>query len=68
MSDESITALEEKLAHQELAISELSDALYQQQRRIEALESLCDQLVDRIRRLGEDAQGAEQAAQKPPHY
>ena len=60
-----IIALEEKLAHQEHAVAELGDALYAQQRRIEALEDLGRELLEQVRRLREGREGGESA---PPHY
>ena len=65
LEESRIIALEEKLAHQEHAVAELSDALYAQQRRIEALEGLGRELLEQVRRLREGREGGESA---PPHY
>ncbi|MCP1675955.1 SlyX protein [Natronocella acetinitrilica] len=68
MSEERITILEEKLAYQEHAVAELSDALYRQQQRVDLLESLCAQMADRLRKLGERSEGSDEGSELPPHY
>jgi len=55
--------LETKLAFQEKAIRELNDVIYEQQKQIDRLVSLCDALV----RSGLET-GPGPANEKPPHY
>ena len=66
MSDGSdrIEALETRLAHQEKMISELSDVVTSQWRKIEMLER-------QLRQLNEEMQSLDSGAvpvDKPPHY
>ena len=69
MSDDRLIALEEKFAHQEHALAEMSAELYRQQQHLDHLEQLCRQLAQRLQglteRLGEDA-GTD--LERPPHY
>lgn len=54
--------LETKLAFQEKAVKELNDVIYEQQKQIDRLTSLCDALA----RSGRESGGP--ANEKPPHY
>ena len=67
LEDDKLVRIEEKLAHQEHALSAMNDALAQQEERIGKLEALCRSLVDRIRALTEAGPG-EDGEQRPPHY
>ncbi|MEE4186728.1 MAG: SlyX family protein [Gammaproteobacteria bacterium] len=64
---ERLDEVEIKLAHLELSVTELSDALYAQQRSLERVELLCEVLQQR---LEAQASGAEADAgnEIPPHY
>ena len=68
MTDERLTEVEFKLAHQEQALIELNDVITDQQARIMQLEKLCESLIDRMQSLA-DA-GADESPQHevPPHY
>lgn len=68
MSDERITALEEKLAHQEFTVHQLSDEIHRQHRRVETLERQCEHLRDRIATLAERLAEDAHDDQPPPHY
>ena len=71
MSEQKITEIEEKMAYQEDAIKILNDEVYQQQRRIDSLESICKRLLDRMKGLDEPggmAGEGESDNQPPPHY
>ncbi|MEH6639100.1 MAG: SlyX family protein [Porticoccaceae bacterium] len=72
MSDERFNALEEKLAYQEDTTKALNDVLYEQQRRIDALEAICNQLLARLNGLAEaggiEGGISETESQPPPHY
>lgn len=62
-----VTDIEARLAYQEDTLKTLDQALYQQQRRIDALEQLCARLAERLR----EAAGAgpyQETDQRPPHY
>lgn len=58
-----LEAVEIKLAYQEKVIRELNDVIYDQQRRIDRLASVCDDLA----RSGRDSPSGP-ANEKPPHY
>ncbi|MEA5445387.1 SlyX family protein [Gammaproteobacteria bacterium AB-CW1] len=64
-----LTHLEEKLAHQEAALTALSDTVYAQQRELEALKARCQHLSDRVQTLQEQSGGSSpQGHEPPPHY
>lgn len=75
MSEE-IEDLQVKLAHQERAISELSDQVRDQWREIERLKNFIKGLDDRFQNFKEDVESGEislspsefAAKNKPPHY
>ena len=68
MSDNRLDQLEEKIAHQEVMLIELNDALVKQQDSIMQLERLCTSISERIRALGESQGGGESPDERPPHY
>ncbi len=67
MSEQRVTAIEEKLAYQEDLIKTLDDVVYQQQRRIDRLEALCNQLSERLQVISEST-GVAPDNERPPHY
>jgi len=66
MSDDSILELQYKAAELELSNSQLSEALYLQQQRIDTLELQLKALVDHLK--GDDNETAEVPIDIPPHY
>lgn len=67
-SEQRVEALEIKVAHLELALQHLGDALYRQQRELERVLERNAQLLNE---LGTPAPGAPDPAtqfEKPPHY
>ena len=68
MDDERLTRIEERLAHQEHAVGELSDVLHRQQMQLERLETLCRQLGDRLHALQQGDTKGDPLDEKPPHY
>ncbi|MFP5413986.1 MAG: SlyX family protein [Gammaproteobacteria bacterium] len=64
---ERIAELEARLAFQEDTLKALDAAIYGQQRRIDALERLCERLAERLRDAVE-AGSDPGADQRPPHY
>lgn len=65
MDDKRIIELEIKIAHQDKIIEDLSDALYQQQIRIDKLEKSLEDFKKRIQSEGENEI---RPNEKPPHY
>jgi SlyX protein len=61
-----VEALESKLAFQEDALQQLSDALVAQQARINHLEARLDRLAEQVRDQGSDGGG--DVDEPPPHY
>ena len=68
MDDERLTRVEERLAHQEHAVGELSDVLHRQQLQLERLETLCRQLGERLASLQQGQAAGNPLDEKPPHY
>ena len=68
MADERLTHLEERLAHQEHAVGQLSDVLHRQQAEIERLATLCRQLGERLAALPQGDAPGDPLDEKPPHY
>lgn len=68
MNEEKWTEMEIKLAFQDKALKELSAALYQQQRRIDALEKIVKDVKERVKASAEAAPGEDVLDEKPPHY
>jgi len=68
VDDERLIDLETKLSHQEHLLSELDDALTNQQAQIAQLELLCKSLLDRIKSLPDGESGGGSNDERPPHY
>ena len=58
--------LEARIAHQDQAINDLSQEIYEQQKRIEKLEATCKYLLEQSRQL--PAPEGSDENEKPPHY
>ncbi len=65
MSDERITALEIRIAHQEQTIAELNDVVTTQWRKMEALERQMNRLREEVQNSQPNVGGDEPP---PPHY
>lgn len=61
-----LESMETKLAFQEDAVQQLSDALVAQQGRIDRLEARLAVLTEQIQRQA--AEGARPSEEPPPHY
>jgi len=66
MDEDRLIDIETKMAHQEQLLSELNDALTDQQAQIGRLESLCQSLIDRLKSQVEHADPS--GDERPPHY
>lgn len=68
MDEQRLIEIETKLAFQEDALRQLSDALADQQARVADLETLCRQLAARLARLGDGNDKGSAIDEVPPHY
>jgi SlyX protein len=68
MSPDRLDAIEEKLAHLERAVSELSDVVARQQKELDRALDRNQRLMDKIAALESDAGTSATAHEKPPHY
>lgn len=69
MSDDRIRILEEKLAHMELAVSELDATVYRQQQALDELGRRLRRVDDKLARLSERVEAGNDADNAPPpHY
>jgi SlyX protein len=67
MSDR-IDTIEEKLAHLEQAISQLSDVVARQQKDLDRALERNQRLLDKLAALESDVGPSASAHEKPPHY
>lgn len=63
-----LDAIEEKLAHLEHAVSELSDVIARQQKELERALERNQRLLDKISAMESDSGPSATAFEKPPHY
>ena len=67
MSDR-LEAIEEKVAHLERAVAELSDVVARQQKELDRALDRNQRLMDKIAALESDIGPSATAHEKPPHY
>jgi len=65
---ERLEVIEEKLAHLERAVAEISDVVARQQKELDLALDRNQRLVDRIAVLESDVGPRTTAHEKPPHY
>jgi SlyX protein len=63
-----IDAIEEKLAHLERAVNELSDVVARQQREIDSARDRNQRLMDKLASLESESGASATTYEKPPHY
>jgi SlyX protein len=68
MDENRLIDIETKLAHQEQLLSELNEALTDQQAQMSCLQTLCQSLIDRFKPLADNAGVDEIGDERPPHY
>jgi SlyX protein len=68
MTEDRFIELETRLAYADDAIQSLSDTVAQQQRRLDQLDALCRQLVERLKTATENVEPGSAADEVPPHY
>lgn len=59
--------IESKLAHQDNLLSQLNDALTDQQAQLTQVIELCQTLIERLRGVS-DGGSSDPVDEKPPHY
>lgn len=67
-TDKRLIDLESRLSFMDENAESLSDALAAQQRRIDRLENLCRDLLERVRVMNADDTVSTPADERPPHY
>ena len=65
---ERIEVIEEKLAHLERAVSELSDVVVRQQKELDRALDRSQRLMDKLAALESESGASATAHEKPPHY
>ncbi len=68
LDENRVIEIETKLAHQEHLLSELNEALTDQQAQISGLERLCQSLIDRVKSLLDSSPADQATVERPPHY
>jgi SlyX protein len=63
-----IEAIEEKLAHLERAVNELSDVVARQQKELDRALERNQRLQDKLAALESESGASATAYEKPPHY
>ena len=68
MIEERLVKIETKITFQEDLIEELNKVVYQQRKKLDQLESVCESLVRHIESLAEAGNESKPANERPPHY
>jgi SlyX protein len=68
LDENRVIEIETKLAHQEHLLSELNEALTDQQAQISGLERLCQSLIERVKSLLDSSSADQVTDDRPPHY
>ncbi len=68
LDEKRVIEIETKLAHQEQLLSELNEALTDQQAQISGLERLCQSLIERVKALLDSSSADQATDERPPHY
>ncbi len=63
-----LAAIEEKLAHLERAVTELSDVVVRQQKELDRALDRNQRLMEKVAALESDAGASATTYEKPPHY
>ncbi|MBT4837071.1 MAG: SlyX family protein [Methylococcales bacterium] len=67
-TEERLINIETKLAFQEQTVNEMSDIIYQQQKKIDFLIRNNEFLVSHVQKLVDQSKSAEGIDERPPHY
>ncbi len=63
-----LATIEEKLAHLERAVNELSDVVARQQKELDRATDRHQRLLDKLSSMESDWGASATAEEKPPHY
>ena len=63
-----LATIEEKLAHLERAVNELSDVVARQQKELDRATDRHQRLIDKLATMESDWGSSSTADEKPPHY
>lgn len=68
MNDARLENIETKLTDMEDTVQILNRTVYEQQKKLDQLQAVCESLVAHVRELAESAREAGAAQERPPHY
>lgn len=68
MNEQRLIDIESKLAFQEDHLEELNKTVFEQQQKIDRLETICEALARQMRSLAEAGNEKGAANERPPHY
>jgi SlyX protein len=68
MIEERLENIESKITFQEDQIEELNKTVYQQQQKLERLQTICEALARELRALAEAGNDGKTTNERPPHY
>ena len=68
MSEDRFIAIEIKLSRQEDLVETLNELVYRQQKKIDALDTLCTALARQIQHAARASEDVSAAHEPPPHY
>jgi SlyX protein len=68
MNEERLVNIETKITFQEDLIEELNKTVYQQQQKLDRLETICASLARHIASMSEGRNEGMPANERPPHY
>jgi SlyX protein len=68
MIEERLVNIETKITFQEDLIEELNKTVYQQQKKLDRLDAICESLVRHIEALEEAGGEDKHVNERPPHY
>jgi len=66
--EDRLIELETRFAHQEVTVEQLNQAIIEQQKRIDGLQLICDQLASQLKEVQQPGEHADPLDQAPPHY
>jgi SlyX protein len=68
MIEERLVNIETKISFQEDLVEELNKVVYQQQQKLNQLETICTSLTRHIQSLAEAGNVSRPVNERPPHY